>query len=77
MHLTANPPFLKKLIDSKEINWKEYDLDLVTGGEGFAFGWRNEIEKNGRKLSNPYISGVRINLTCLLENKRDNAVWGE
>jgi len=38
------PPFTKEVIDYGEergINWGEYRLDIVTGGEGFSEGWRD------------------------------------
>ncbi len=35
------PPFLKNLFDGyeKEINWKEYKINLITGGEGTPLDW--------------------------------------
>jgi len=35
------PPFLKNLLDGyeKEINWKEYKINLITGGEGTPLDW--------------------------------------
>ncbi|MBT5924363.1 hypothetical protein HOH30_01400, partial [Candidatus Woesearchaeota archaeon] len=47
------PPFVKNLIDecSKEINWKRYNIDLVTGGEGVTLEWVNHIRKKLHKNS--------------------------
>ncbi|PIN76682.1 hypothetical protein COV17_01515 [Candidatus Woesearchaeota archaeon CG10_big_fil_rev_8_21_14_0_10_36_11] len=44
------PPFVKNLIDecSREINWKRYNIDLVTGGEGVTLEWVNHIRKKLR-----------------------------
>lgn len=49
--IAGYPPFLKQLIDegSKEINWKKYSIDILTGGEGFIPEWRDYISS---KLSN-------------------------
>ncbi|MEK6934589.1 MAG: hypothetical protein AABW46_01795 [Nanoarchaeota archaeon] len=52
--IAGYPPFLKTLVDegSKRLDWKKYNIDLVTGGEGFVEGWRDYMKK---KLSNPII----------------------
>ena len=52
--IAGYPPFLKTLIDEgkKKINWKDYKVDFVTGGEGFVEAWRDYMKKN---LNNPII----------------------
>lgn len=38
------PPFTKEIIDYGEeqgLNWSDYRVNLVTGGEGFSEGWRD------------------------------------
>ncbi|MFA5928637.1 MAG: hypothetical protein WC838_05010, partial [Candidatus Margulisiibacteriota bacterium] len=45
--LAGYPPFLTKLIESgKEegINWQDYKINLLTGGEGFVEGWRSYMQ---------------------------------
>jgi len=49
--IAGYPPFLKRLIDKgkKEINWRNYKIDIITGGEGFIPEWRDYIrDKLGR-----------------------------
>jgi phenylacetate-CoA ligase len=42
------PPFIKEIADygrSKGIQWLEYKVTIVTGGEGFSEGWRTYIRE--------------------------------
>ncbi len=41
------PPFIKNLIDDNkdQINWKDYNIDLVTGGEGVTLEWVYHVKK--------------------------------
>lgn len=51
------PPFLKNLIDSGKLNWKKYQVDLLTGGEGFVKGWRRYVLsrlRNGSHIFSSY-----------------------
>lgn len=45
------PPFCRILFEKtrRKINWRNYNVDLVVGGEGFVIGWRDHI----KKLINP------------------------
>ncbi|MEK6846011.1 MAG: hypothetical protein AABY26_04585 [Nanoarchaeota archaeon] len=53
------PPFLKNLIDdcSDQINWKDYKIDLITGGEGVPIEWVYYMQKKllpGAKIVSSY-----------------------
>ncbi|MBI4983635.1 hypothetical protein HZC32_03250 [Candidatus Woesearchaeota archaeon] len=41
------PPFIKNLLEDykDKINWKEYNIDLVTGGEGVPLEWVYYVKK--------------------------------
>lgn len=41
------PPFIKNMLDDykEEINWKDYKIDLVTGGEGVPIEWVYYVRK--------------------------------
>ena len=41
------PPFVKNLIydNDQEINWKDYNIDLVIGGEGVTIDWVHHIKR--------------------------------
>jgi phenylacetate-CoA ligase len=45
--LAGYPPFIKNLLDDyqEEINWKGYNIDLVTGGEGVPLEWVYYVRK--------------------------------
>ena len=46
--LVGYPPFIKTVIDEgakKEINWKEINLKIGLGGEGYSENWREYIRK--------------------------------
>jgi phenylacetate-CoA ligase len=45
--IAGYPPFIKRLMDesSKRIKWKDYKIDILTGGEGIIVGWRRYIKK--------------------------------
>ncbi|SEH00023.1 phenylacetate-CoA ligase [Nonomuraea solani] len=38
--LLGYPPFLKNLIDTEDLPWREWDVKLVTAGEVFSEEWR-------------------------------------
>lgn len=57
--LSGYPPFLKNLIDdtSDQINWKDYHIDIVTGGEGVPLEWVYYLKKKlkpGAKIISSY-----------------------
>jgi phenylacetate-CoA ligase len=43
--IAGYPPFLKNLFDSKQINWKKYKIDVLTGGESTSVAWKRYIKK--------------------------------
>ena len=48
--IAGYPPFLKNLFDKDEIKWKDYKIDIITGGESTSLEWKKYIRK---KLQNP------------------------
>jgi phenylacetate-CoA ligase len=57
--IAGYPPFLKTMLDnwSKKIKWKDYKIDLATGGEGVTLEWVNYMKKNlkpGAKILSSY-----------------------
>ncbi|MFH1641960.1 MAG: hypothetical protein ABIC04_03600 [Nanoarchaeota archaeon] len=48
--IAGYPPFLKRLFDFDDINWRKYNIHIATGGEGFIPEWRKYIQsKIGEK----------------------------
>ncbi|HIH15723.1 MAG TPA: hypothetical protein HA360_01555 [Nanoarchaeota archaeon] len=47
--IAGYPPFLKILFDRKDIRWKDYTIDVLTGGESNSLEWKRYIRK---KLGN-------------------------
>jgi len=45
--LAGYPPFLKTLVDTAEVNWSDYDLMAVFGGEGMSEGMRDYLRRKG------------------------------
>ncbi|MBI4981034.1 hypothetical protein HZC30_05770 [Candidatus Woesearchaeota archaeon] len=57
--LSGYPPFIKNLLDEqeKEINWKDYHIDIITGGEGVPLEWVYYVKKKlkpGAKIVSSY-----------------------
>ncbi|MFH1439321.1 MAG: hypothetical protein ABIG89_02065 [Candidatus Woesearchaeota archaeon] len=57
--IAGYPPFIKHLIDEgkKKINWKDYNINIVTGGEGIILSWEDYIVrhlKKGAKIISSY-----------------------
>ncbi|MFA6461114.1 MAG: hypothetical protein WCV90_02520 [Candidatus Woesearchaeota archaeon] len=53
------PPFIKNMLDDNKdkINWKDYNIDLVTGGEGVPIEWVYYVKKllkHGSKIVSSY-----------------------
>lgn len=59
------PPFLKLLVDNSEINWKEYDISFIFGGESMCEGMRdNLIEKGIKKVYSSFgASDLELNIS--------------
>ena len=48
--IAGYPPFLKNLFDCRDMNWKKYKIDIITGGESTSLEWKRYIRK---QLGNP------------------------
>ena len=61
--ITGYPPFLKVLVDMADIDWKQYDVCAVVGGEGMSEPLRASLNKCFRKTISSYgASDLEINL---------------
>ncbi len=49
--IAAYPLFIERLLE-EDFNFKDYDIDIITGGEGYNVLWPEKIK---RKLKNPII----------------------
>lgn len=79
--ISGYPPFLRNMITEGEnmgINWSDYHVDIITGGEGFVEEWRDYLRsKLGKKciIASSYGStdkglaeGFETPLTIILRN---------
>ena len=61
--VTGYPPFLKILVDTADIDWKQYDVCAVVGGEGMSEPLRAALNKCFRKTISSFgASDLEINL---------------
>ena len=61
--ITGYPPFLKVLVDTADIDWKQYDVCAVVGGEGMSEPLRAALNQCFRKTISSYgASDLEINL---------------
>ena len=61
--ITGYPPFLKVLVDTADIEWSEFDVCAVVGGEGMSEPLRASLNKCFRKTISSYgASDLEINL---------------
>lgn len=60
------PPFLKLLVDNSEINWKEYNITFIFGGESMSEGMRDYLLQKGIKkvYSSFGASDVELNISA-------------
>jgi phenylacetate-CoA ligase len=64
--ISGYPPFVKNLIDNydKKIKWKDYKIDLITGGEGVTLEWvhyiKNKLKKGAKVVSSYGASDIDI-----------------
>jgi phenylacetate-CoA ligase len=58
------PPFLKMLVDDSGINWHEYDISFVFGGESMSEGLRDYLRSKGiRKIYSSFgASDLELNI---------------
>ena len=75
------PPFLKVLVTDSKINWKEYDITFILGGESLSEGMREYMIDKGIKnvYSSFGASDLELNIAsendftiCLRKLLRDN-----
>ena len=56
--IAGYPQYLKELVERKELDWKKYRIDMLTGGDGTAIGWeeqiRNELGRKEAKIVSAY-----------------------
>lgn len=61
--ITGYPPFLKVLVDTADIDWSQYDVCAVVGGEGMSEPLRASLNRCFRKTISSYgASDLEINL---------------
>ena len=64
--IAGYPPFLKHMLDSKGIDWKAYNIDLLTGGEGTTLEWnvymKKRLKKNAIMVSSYGASDIDIGI---------------
>lgn len=64
--IAGYPPFVKHLLDEgkKKINWKDYNVDIITGGEGIILEWvdyvKNHLKKGAKVISSYGASDIDI-----------------
>ncbi len=58
------PPFLKSLLDSADIDWKQYKITIIYGGEGMTESMRDYLINKGiRKIYGSYgASDLELNI---------------
>lgn len=61
--ISGYPPFLKTLVDNAQIDWSEYDVYAVVGGEGMSEPLRAALNRCFRKTISSFgASDLEINL---------------
>jgi phenylacetate-CoA ligase len=61
--ITGYPPFLKVLVDTADIDWTQYDVCAVVGGEGMSEPLRAALNKCFRKTISSFgASDLEINI---------------
>ena len=61
--ITGYPPFLKILVDTADVDWAQYDVCAVVGGEGMSEPLRAALNKCFRKTISSFgASDLEINL---------------
>ena len=62
------PPFLKLLVDNSEINWKEYNITFIFGGESMTEGMRDYLMQKGIKNIYSSLGASDLELNISAEN---------
>lgn len=60
------PPFLKQLVENTEINWNDFDISFVFGGESMSEGMRDYLLSKGIKkvISSLGASDLELNISA-------------
>ncbi|MEP6594951.1 MAG: hypothetical protein ABJA71_03345 [Ginsengibacter sp.] len=62
------PPFLKSLVDNSKINWHEYNVSFIFGGESMCEGMRNYLMRKGIKRIYSSFGASDLELNISAEN---------
>ncbi len=63
--ITGYPPFLKLLADSTRVNWSEYNVTVIFGGEGMSEDMRSYLSGTFKKIYGSYgASDLEINMAA-------------
>ncbi|OIQ34664.1 MAG: hypothetical protein BM555_04355 [Crocinitomix sp. MedPE-SWsnd] len=62
------PPFLKYLVDNGEINWEDYDITFIFGGESMTEGLREYLLNKGIKKVFSSLGASDLELNMSAEN---------
>jgi len=62
------PPFLKLLVDTSDINWKEYNISFIFGGESMSEGMRDYLMQKGIKRVYSSLGASDLELNISAEN---------
>lgn len=66
--IAGYPPFIKHMLDEgkRKINWKDYNIDVVTGGEGIILEWtdyvKSHLKKSAKVISSYGASDIDIGI---------------
>ena len=61
--LCGYPPFLKSLVDTKEVDWKQFDIVAIYGGEGMSESVRGYLRQYFSRIYGSYgASDLEINM---------------
>jgi len=62
------PPFLKSLVDNSEIDWKEFNITFLFGGESMSEGMRDYLLEKGIKKVYSSLGASDLELNMSAEN---------
>jgi phenylacetate-CoA ligase len=62
------PPFLKRLIDSSDVDWRQYHITLIFGGESMTEGMRDYLLNKGIKSIYSSFGASDLELNIANEN---------
>ena len=66
--IAGYPPFLKSFVDAADVDWAQYDVTAVFGGEGMSEGMRTYLLRSFRRVYGSYgASDLEINLAAETE----------